>query len=134
MAETATITVLDLEPSGRLRVGVSFPDGSVKDQSVWAEPGADLATLLQQIRQLKVRTGTTKGLLAVLTIGQSLDLTPPVAVDADPARTQWIADYRTLQRLQRAVTAGLLAADDKAITDQAARVKTNFLTAYVDAL
>lgn len=136
MPETATITLLDLEPSGRLRVGVTWSDGSLKvPGSVFAEPGTDLAGLQGLLRQMATRATTTKGLLSTLTLGQQIDLTLPAAVpDPDPGRTQWLQDYRLLQQILRGVQAGVLDSANKIVTDQLTLVQSTFKPAYVNAL
>lgn len=69
--------------------------------------------------------------------GAAIDLTPPVVdppVDPDPARTQFLSDYRLLQTLERGVSAGLIATDDKAVTDQRTKVQGEYKSAYAGLL
>lgn len=73
-------------------------------------------------------------------IGQQLDLTylapapAPAPSQADQARDAFLVDWRLYQRYQRAVTAGLIASDDKRVTDLTAKIKGEWLDAYMDVL
>lgn len=115
MSWTATITDLRPTPTG-LEVVCVVTDGlSQKFQQCFPTDGT-LANLLPQVRAVtvKVEAQRTK---PDLTVGQTLDLTPPVPVTPptpDAALVQFGADLRDLRREGRARADGLVTGQDLA--------------------
>src|SRR5687767_1198612 len=59
---------------------------------------------------------------------------PPEPTAEEVARREFLAAYRKLQALKRAVDSGLLAADSKLFTDALTAAQAAFLPEYIDIL
>lgn len=74
-----------------------------------------------------------------LKVGSAVDLTPPVAVAAKvdlsaQARSDWFDQYRQLQSLQRAASAGFIDPADKRIGVLQALLKAAWSDSYLDSM
>ncbi len=130
------------EETAAWRITLVYTDGISDLVRRYVVPYVDDATIKRLARNEVAslsRKESAKGLVK-LQPGDVIDLSDPVAEPGIPPTAEEAAkeifrvDYALLQAMQRGDAAGVLAADDKALNDLAAKCKAEFLPAYADAL
>ncbi len=139
-AWTATLVYLGKRANdeGAQVFTVVYTDGQSKLQRDYARQAFSLKSLQaearDEVRRLQAEPPTVD--LAGVQVGMLVDLTSPIP-DPPPPPTQdeldrsaFLVAYQTVQRLSRAVAAGLAAADDKAVADAKATMQALYTPAY----
>lgn len=140
MAWTATIKSVDRQPDGRVQIFVAFDDGNGRTvpQYIVGDVGASSAWFQRQLTAAVSRFDDAEKLRLLVSVGESFtvaapEVTPPPS-DEQMARTAFLADWRLYGGLQRAVAAGILAADDKVIAETKVRLLAAWLPDYAVVL
>lgn len=144
MAWTATLVGLGKRANneGAQVFTIVYSDGQSKLQRDYARLSFSLASLRavarDEVRKLEVEPPVvdTTGVV----VGVAIDLTPPAETPPiPPAKDEadlaaFLVAYQTVQRLSRAVQAGLVAADAKTITDARAALLALSKPEYLELL
>lgn len=100
-------------------------------------PTLDNPSLVESTIRARLATWYNSDTFDITKIG-TITFVPPAAVtpptQADLDRIQFAKDVNIYQGMLNAVKLGINAANDKAVTDQAAKLKTNFLPEYYPIL
>lgn len=124
---------------GRFNITIVYvnDDGRTVFDSFDAQPGmTDTSISSQAIGRLAQLNGqeTAFGSITEGSVNVTPPPPPPPPTDKEIAQRKFLVDYFAFQRLQRGVTAGLIAPDDKLVANAQAALIAEFLPEYVSIL
>ena len=136
---TATIKQIDppdLE-QGRIHVIVSFSGPGVPDidQGYWLDGSQTAAQLQAQVAAKATALNEVVTVRQAIALNEVISITPPTPTPPTQQQTDiatFQKDWVTLQRINAAVSAGLLSASDPAVTSFLNQVKTEWNTVVTD--
>lgn len=141
-AVTTNLDQFSIDPDGTVVVRMTFTDNATfKKQNTYRLNPFILESLKSQVRGDLASFKTPEDPKQTLVIGpfdsSSTVIPPPPPPDPTPeekARSKFIKDLFFLRQMQKAITLGVMTANDKEYTDQVNLVASEWLDSYLDTL